>query len=124
MNRIWEGFATYVLVGIANTVIHWQLFFILRIAYDLSQAYSNLWAFCAAASFSYYVNALYTFAIPTSLGRYLKFMLCIGGLSFALGKLGDQMQWPGGVTLTVYSAASLVAGFLISKWLMYRVREW
>jgi putative flippase GtrA len=123
MNRIWEGFANYALVGIANTVIHWQLFFILRIGFGLSQAYSNLGAFCAAASFSFYVNALYTFAIPTSLRRYLKFMLCIGSLSFAVGKLGDQMQLPSVVTVTVFSVASLVTGFLISKWLVYRVRE-
>ena len=64
MTRLWKGFSRYTVIGIANTVIHWQLFFVFRAAFELSQAVSNLLAFCMAASFSFYVNAIYTFAMP------------------------------------------------------------
>ncbi len=66
MNRLWKGFSSYTVIGIANTVIHWQLFFVFRAAFEFSQAMSNLFAFCVAASFSFYMNALYTFAMPAS----------------------------------------------------------
>ena len=95
MTRLWKGFSRYTVIGIANTVIHWQLFFVFRAAFELSQAVSNLLAFCVAASFSFYVNAIYTFAMPASWPRYGLFMLCMGGLS-------------------------LVCGFLLSRWVVFR----
>lgn len=122
MSKVWEGFSSYTVIGVANTLIHWQLFFVLRMAFDLSQALSNLLAFCAAASFSFYANALYTFAAPRSLGRYLMFMVCMGGLSLAVGKVADHWNLPGIVTVVVFSLSSLVVGFLLSKWLVFRVR--
>jgi putative flippase GtrA len=109
-------------IAIANTLIHWQLFFILRIAFELSQACSNLLACCAAASFTFYANALYTFPKAPTVGRYAAFMLCLGGISLAVGALGDRWQWPGVLTVSVFSLISLVVGFLISKWLVFRVR--
>lgn len=120
MARLWKGFSSYTVIGIANTVIHWQLFFVFRAAFELSQALSNLLAFGAAATFSFYVNALYTFAMPASLGRYLVFMTCMGGLALAVGWLGDRVHLPGLVTVGVFSLLSLVCGFLLSKWLVFR----
>ncbi|WLI07916.1 GtrA family protein [Pseudomonas sp. FP597] len=93
MSRLWKGFSSYTVVGVANTVIHWQLFFVFRAAFELSQAVSNLLVFCIAASFSFYVNALYTFSVPISVPRYALFMLCM---------------------------VSLVCGFLLSRWVVFR----
>lgn len=121
--KIWKGFSSYTMIGIANTLIHWQLFFVLRAAFGVSQAFSNFLAFCAAASFSFYANALFTFAMPASLGRYLTFMMCMGSLSLAVGGLADHWHLPGIVTVVVFSLTSLIVGFLLSKWLVFRVRE-
>lgn len=116
----WKAFTSYTVIGIANTLIHWQIFFVLRAAFDVSQAVSNFLAFCAAASFSFYANSLYTFAIPASLRRYLIFIMCMGSLSLTVGGLADHWHLPGIVTVMVFSMISLVVGFLLSKWLVFR----
>lgn len=123
MTRLWKGFSSYTVIGVANTVIHWQLFFVLRAMCELSQAWSNFFAFCVAASFSFYVNAMFTFAMPASLPRYGLFMLCMGGLSLCVGWLADHWRTPGIVTVLVFSVASLVCGFLLSRWVVFREPE-
>ena len=120
MSKLWMGFSSYTVIGIANTVIHWQVFFVLRAALDLSQACSNFLAFCLAASFSFYANALYTFDMRATLGRYLLFMLCMGGLSLLVGAMGDRWQLPGLLTVVAFSLISLIVGFLLSKCLIFR----
>lgn len=122
MARLWKGFSTYTVIGIANTVIHWQLFFVLRAAFEFSQALSNFLAFCAAATFSFYVNAMFTFAMPASVARYVLFMLSLGGLALAVGWLADHWRLPGIVTVAVFSLISLVCGFALAKWLVFRQR--
>jgi putative flippase GtrA len=71
MKALWKEFSTYTVIGVANTLIHWQLFYVLSTAAELSQAVSNFSAFCVAATFSFYVHALYTFEAG---GRY--FVIC------------------------------------------------
>lgn len=122
MTRLWKGFSSYTVIGIANTLIHWQLFFVFRAALELSQAVSNVLAFCVAASFSFYVNAIYTFAMPPSLPRYVLFMACMGGVSLGVGWLADRWQVPGILTVAVFSLISLVCGFLLSRWVVFRER--
>jgi len=123
MKRILEGFASYAVIVIATTVIHWQLFFIFRIALEMSQAYSNLLAFGTAASLSFYANALYTFAMPPTVERYLVSMAWLGSMSLAAGTLGDRWALPALVTLTMFSLVNLIVGFLICKWLVFRVPD-
>ena len=123
MSRLWTGISSYTVIGIANTVIHWQVFFVLRAALDLSQALSNLLAFCVAATFSFFVNATFTFGVAASVGRYLVFMLCLGSLSLAVGWMGDSWRLPGLVTVVVFSLSSLVCGFLLAKYLVFRRPE-
>lgn len=123
MSRLWKGFSSYTVIGIANTLIHWQLFFVFRVAFEFNQALSNLFAFCLAASFSFYVNAVYTFAMPASLPRYALFMLCMGGLSLGVGALADRWRSPGIVTVAVFSLVSLVCGFLLSRCIVFRERD-
>lgn len=123
MTRLWKGFSSYTVIGVANTLIHWQLFFVFRAAFDLSQAASNVFAFCVSASFSFYFNALYTFTMPASWWRYALFMLCMGGLSLGVGWLADRWRVPGMITVVAFSLLSLVCGFLLSKWVVFRERE-
>ncbi|OPA93424.1 sugar translocase [Pseudomonas fluorescens] len=120
MSRLWKGFSSYTVIGVANTVIHWQLFFVFRTAFELSQAVSSLLAFCIAASFSFYANALYTFAAPTTVPRYVLFLLCMGSLSVSVGWLADRWHLPGIVTVMVFPLVSLVCGFLLSRWVVFR----
>lgn len=61
--------------------------------------------------------------MPASLGRYLMFMMCMGNLSLAVGALADRWQLPGIITLLGFSVVSLIIGFLLSKWLVFRVHE-
>ncbi len=122
MTRLWKGFSSYTVIGIANTVIHWQLFFVFRAALDLSQVVSNVLAFCVAASFSFYVNAIYTFSTPPSLPRYTLFIACMGSVSLGVGWLADRWQAPGIITVMVFSLISLVCGFLLSRCVVFRER--
>ncbi|UZE22700.1 GtrA family protein [Pseudomonas sp. B21-056] len=120
MNAIWKAFLTYALVGLANTLIHWQVFFVLRVAFGFNQAMSNFVAFYVAASFSFYVNALYTFEAKTSVFGYVLFLCVMGALSFLVGYLGDRWHIHGLLTVAVFSLLSLVIGFLLSRFVVFR----
>lgn len=123
MQALWKGFTTYAVIGVANTFIHWQIFFVLTTAAELSQAASNLAAFCVAASFSFYVNALYTFDARVSVLRYLIFVGFMGVLSFAVGRFADVWRLNGLVTVASYSLLSLFFGFFIWRFVVFRERE-
>ncbi|KHK64420.1 GtrA family protein [Pseudomonas frederiksbergensis] len=120
MKAIWSGFSTYALVGLANTLLHWQMFFVLRVAVGLDQSTSNLAAFCVAASFSYYLNAIYTFDAKLSAMGYLVFLCLMGALSYVVGYLGDRWQIHGLLTVAAFSLLSLVLGFLLSLYVVFR----
>lgn len=122
MNAIWKSFLVYALVGLANTLIHWQVFFVLRVGLGLAQSTSNFAAFCVAATFSFYVNALYTFEARASVLRYVLFLCTMGALSFAVGYLGDRWQLHGLLTVAAFSLLSLVVGFLFSRFVVFRER--
>lgn len=120
MKAMWKGFFSYSLVGLANTLIHWQIFFVLRVAAELDQSMSNLVAFCIAASFSFYVNALYTFDARLSVLGYVLFLCVMGALSFTVGHLGDRWHLHSLLTVAVFSLVSLVIGFLFSRFIVFR----
>jgi len=123
MRRLWEGLSSYTVIGVANTLIHWQIFFLLSVAAGWRQAVSNLAAFCVAASFSFYMNALYTFDSKLSVGGYSLFMAAMGALSYGVGYLGDLWRLHGLLTVALFSALSLVLGFLFSKYVVFRERD-
>ena len=123
MRLSWKGFSSYTVIGVANTLIHWQIFFLLSVAADFSQAISNLAAFCVAASFSFYMNALYTFDAKATPGGYLLFLGGMGALSLGVGHLGDVWKLHGLLTVAIFSALSLVFGFLFSKYVVFRERD-
>ncbi|CAN7265018.1 GtrA family protein [Pseudomonas umsongensis] len=118
-----KGLSSYTVIGVANTLIHWQIFFLLSVAAGFTQAASNLAAFCVAASFSFYMNALYTFDAKASVGGYLSFMLAMGALSFGVGHAGDVWRLHGLLTVALFSGLSLVLGFLFSKYVVFRERD-
>ncbi|TNB86330.1 GtrA family protein [Pseudomonas sp. Fig-3] len=120
MKAIWKGFFSYSLIGLANTLIHWQIFFVLRVAAGLDQALSNFAAFCVAALFSSYINALYTFEARISATGYVLFLCVMGGLSYTVGYFGDRWHLHGLLTVTAFSLISLVVGFPLSRFLVFR----
>lgn len=123
MKAFWKGFSTYAVVGLANTLIHWQIFYVLSTAAELSQAASNLSAYCVAAAFSFYVNTLYTLDSKTSVLAYLLFIGFMGVMSYGVGHLGDVWQLHGLVTVSLFSLLCLVCGFLFSKYVLLRRSE-
>jgi putative flippase GtrA len=123
MQALWKGFTPYAIVGVVNTLIHWQIFYVLNTAAGLDQAASNVAAFCVAASFSFYVNALYTFDERVSVRRYLIFVGFMGILSFIVGGVADVWRLHGLVTVVSYSLLSLVFGFFFSRFVVFRERE-
>jgi putative flippase GtrA len=123
MRQLWKGLSSYTVIGVANTLIHWQIFFLLSVAAGFSQAVSNLAAFCVAASFSFYMNALYTFDSKLSVSGYLLFMVAMGALSYGVGHAGDLWRLHGLLTVALFSALSLVLGFLFSKYVVFRERD-
>jgi putative flippase GtrA len=123
MKALWEGFSTYAFIGLANTLIHWQLFYVLSTAAELSQAASNFSAYCVAACFSFYVNSLYTLDSKVAVFWYLLFIGFMGSMSYGVGRLGDVYRLHGLVTVSSFSLLCLVCGFLFSKFVLLRVLD-
>ncbi|MDI2591763.1 GtrA family protein [Pseudomonas sp. 681] len=123
MKALWKGFSSYAVVGVANTLIHWQIFFVLTVGVEFSQAASNFAAFCVAASFSFYVNSLYTFDAKVSIFGYLMFIGVMGAMSYGFGRVADTWRIQGLITVTAFSLLSLVTGFFFSKFFVFRGRE-
>ena len=123
MRLLWKGLSSYTVIGVANTLIHWQIFFLLSVAAGFSQAVSNLAAFCVAASFSFYMNAQFTFTASATVAGYLLFLFGMGALSLGVGHLGDVWQLHGLLTVVLFSALSLVFGFLYSKYVVFREHD-
>jgi len=108
-------FARYSLVGLANTAVHASVFLVLHWVGGLSQTGSNLTGFLAAASLSFCLNAHFTFQTYRSWRRYWAFMAFMALLSLAIGALGDALTWAPAVTIVVFSASSLVMGYVFCR---------
>ncbi|AXM96184.1 GtrA family protein [Pseudomonas plecoglossicida] len=117
-------FFKYLLVGCFNTAIHAAVFTAMQLLAGTDQAISNLTAFFVALSFSFMANARYTFRAPVSLLRYLTFVAGMGSLSVAVGSIADLQSWRPMATVVVYSALSLLLGFLLSRWIFTERRGW
>ena len=113
-------FAKYFSVGVVNTLIHWVIFAGLVYLLSMSQAVSNLIAFCAAVTFSFFANARFTFKAKATSSRYLIFVCFMGALSLITGWAADKLALPPLFTLVTFSAISLVCGFLYSNFIVFR----
>jgi len=116
-------FSKYALVGVANTLIHWAAFAAFHYWAGLDQALSNLCAFCLAVSFSFFVNARFTFKQDATTKRYFFYVLFMGAMAITVGWSADQLQSPVIVTLVVFSAISLICGFYYSKLVVFKEKK-
>lgn len=115
-------FARYASVGLVNTLIHWVVFSAL---YTLGQPQSmaNFAAFCCAVTFSFFANAKWTFSAQVTTIRYLLYLFFMGGMATAVGLYADRTHANPIVTLVVFSAISLVCGFIYSKYVVFKDRK-
>ena len=86
----------------------------------MNQAISNLIAFCVAVTFSFFVNAKWTFKSKATTGRYVAFVIFMGCVATLTGYIADRLHAPALITLMAFSGFSLVAGFIYSKFIVFR----
>jgi putative flippase GtrA len=110
-----NGFSALTVIALVNGLIHGQVFFLLYGAVGLAQATSNFAAFCVAAAFSFYVNALYIFKPGESWRGYLLCNGLLGTLSYAVGSMGDALDSPGWVTVVLYCLLNLAMGYSLFR---------
>lgn len=113
-------FTKYVSIGVLNTALHWAIFALCVYAFHTSQALANLAGFAVAVSFSFFANARFTFESSVSTERYLLYVGFMGALSVAVGWIADKCALPPLFTLVVFSAVSLICGFLYSRFIVFR----
>ncbi|MCT6665790.1 GtrA family protein [Enterobacter mori] len=113
-------FSRYVSVGVINTALHWLSFAVLLHFFGANQAVANVIAFCIAVTFSFFANAKWTFKAQATPGRYIAFVAFMGIMAALTGYIADVVGAPPVVTLIAFSGFSLVAGFLYSKFFVFR----
>ncbi|MGC0835151.1 GtrA family protein [Pantoea agglomerans] len=115
-------FARYMTIGVLNTLIHWVVFAIC-IKNDQSQSVSNFIAFCVAVTFSFFANAKWTFKSDATTFRYMMYVFFMGAVATLIGASADRLHINPVATLVVFSAVSLVCGFLYSKYIIFREKS-
>ncbi|WP_312210091.1 GtrA family protein [Pseudescherichia sp.] len=113
-------FVKYATVGIFNTLIHWLVFAACFYITHSNQSVANFTGFFVAVSFSFFANARVTFKSSTTTLRYLLYVIFMGIMSAAVGKVADLFFLPPILTLIFFSAISLVCGFIFSKYIVFR----
>jgi putative flippase GtrA len=103
-----------------NTALHWICFGVLLHFFGVSQAVANVIAFCIAVTFSFFANAKWTFKSKATSGRYIAFVLFMGIMAALTGHVADELGAPPVSTLVAFSAFSLIAGFIYSKFIIFR----
>lgn len=116
-------FAKYTSIGVLNTLIHWVVFAFCIYALHTSQALANFAGFVVAVSFSFFANARFTFKSSTTTMRYMLYVGFMGSLSAAVGWEADNAELPPIATLIIFSAISLICGFLYSKFIVFRDKK-
>ncbi|AUX93879.1 GtrA family protein [Mixta gaviniae] len=112
-------FSKYLSVGVINTALHWMVFGICYLA-GINQSFSNLVAFIIAVTFSFCVNARYTFGSKVTPGRYILYVAFMGAMAAAVGSMSDNLALNPLFTLVLFSAISLVMGFFYSRFIVFR----
>jgi len=115
-----KGLAASIVIGLADGLIHWQIFFVLCSAVGLKQAASNFAAFCITAAFSFYLNALYIFERETPMFLYLIFVVLMATVSFGVGLVGDVWRLSGLVTVASFSLLNVVSGYCAFRFVLFR----
>lgn len=115
-------FARYASIGVINTAIHWCVFFFLTYL-DYTQTVANINAFMVAVTFSFFANAKFTFKGKATTGRYLLYIAFMAIMAASIGYMGDVLQLRSVITLIVFSAVSLITGFIYSKYIVFREKK-
>jgi putative flippase GtrA len=115
-----HSFIRYACVGVGNTVVHALLFLALVYQGYLGQASANVVAFLVAVSFSYAMNARWTFRTQRSMRGYLLFTGCMGVLAFLVGWAVQVLAWPPLITLCLFSGLSLLLGFVWARCVVFQ----
>lgn len=115
-------FLSYFKIGILNTLLHWSIFFSIY-HFVPQQNVSNSIAFILVTTFSFFMNAKYTFKEKVSLYKYILFTGVMFILSWITGNAGDEMNLNPFITLIFFSGISLILGFLFSKFIVFRKNE-
>jgi len=114
-----SAFLRFALVGAVNTGIHWSIFGA-SVYLGLSQALSNLIAFLCAVTFSFFANSAFTFKASPTAKRYIAFTLFMGGMAVSFGYTADILHVNPVITLISFSGLSLIAGFIYSKYFVFK----
>lgn len=115
-------FSKYTTIGILNTLIHWIMFAIFY-RFIADQAICNFLAFCVAVTFSFIVNAKFTFnAQPTKYG-YLQYVSIMASLSYIVGYILKNTNLPAIATPIIFSMISLIVGFFFSYFIIFRSKK-
>lgn len=112
-------FLRYIGVGVVNTLIHWGVFAVVFYIFDAHMALSNLLGFGCAVTFSFFANARFTFRADATAIRYCLYVAFMGALSIAFGFLSEFWALPPIVMLVVFSAVSLVCGFIYANFIVF-----
>lgn len=115
-----KTFIKYALVGGLNTVIHWLTFAVVYYALHFDQMISNFSGFCVAVTFSFFVNAIWTFRSEHTATRYFMYVGFMGLIAIGCGYIADIIQLNPLITLAGFSAMSLLIGFFYSTFIVFR----
>lgn len=113
-------FLKYFSIGMINTALHWLVFGICLMLLQFNQSLANLVAFLIAVTFSFFMNAKFTFNKKATGLRYLLFTVFMGILSYTTGLIADNLQLHPVITLISFSAMSLFLGYAYSKWIVFK----
>ncbi|WP_104483921.1 GtrA family protein [Acinetobacter indicus] len=112
-------FLRYSFIGLINTAIHCLVFYILYF-FDFKQYICNFLGFSCAVIFSYFMNVKYNFKASQSIKNFMLFYLLMGTLSLIIGYSADYFSLYPLYTLILSSVVSLVLGYTLSKYFVFR----
>ncbi|EOZ4641865.1 GtrA family protein [Enterobacter cloacae] len=115
-----NDFQKYIFTGIGNTLIHWSAFLFFTFSLFWGQGKANLVAFLIAVTFSFIINARWTFNKKVSVFRYVSFVLCMAFISGVVGAGGEAFNFNPFITLILFSSVSLILGYIASKYIIFR----
>jgi putative flippase GtrA len=81
---------------------------------------SNFSGFCVAVTFSFFANAKWTYQADRTATKYFLYVGFMGSISLACGYFGNKVELNPVLTLIVFSAISLIVGFLYSTFIIFR----
>lgn len=112
-------FFRYLCTGGLNTCIHWGVFLVLDLGFHMGQASANICAFIVAVTFSYFANARWTFSTTPSLRTYFVYTPFMAVMAGLIGMAGQVFRFHPLLTLCLFSAISLVCGYLYARFIAF-----